>query len=39
MDLHQLITFLTKVYVWTPQDSPMRQEIQNVLNHLKAQRQ
>jgi hypothetical protein len=39
MDLHQLIAFLNKIYVWTPQDSPMRQEIQNVLNHLKAQRQ
>jgi hypothetical protein len=39
MDLHQLIGLLNKIYVWMPQDNPMRQEIQNVLNHLKAQRQ
>jgi hypothetical protein len=39
MDLNQLIGLLNRVYVWLPQDNPMRQEVMNVLNQLKAQRQ
>jgi len=38
MDLNQLIGLLNRVYVWLPQDNPMRQEVMNVLNQLKAQR-
>jgi hypothetical protein len=39
MDLNQLIGLLNRVYVWLPQDNPMRQEVMQVLNQLKAQRQ
>ena len=39
MDLNQLIGLLNRVYVWLPQDNPMRQEVMNVLKQLKAQRQ
>jgi hypothetical protein len=39
MDLNQLIGLLNRVYVWLPQDNPMREEVLNVLNQLKAQRQ
>ena len=38
MDLNQLIGLLNRVYVWLPHDNPMRQEVMNVLNQLKAQR-
>jgi len=38
MDLNQVIQLLNRVYVWLPHDNPMRQEVMNVLNHLKAQR-
>ena len=38
MDLNQLIGLLNRVYVWLPQDNPMRQEVMTVLNQLKAQR-
>jgi hypothetical protein len=39
MDLNQLIGLLNRVYVWLPQDNPMRHEVLNVLNQLKGQRQ
>jgi hypothetical protein len=33
-----MIKFMKKIYVWLPEDSPMRGEVINFLNHLKSQR-
>jgi len=39
IDLEQLIAFLNKVYVWTPQNNTyIRGEIQNFINQLKQHR-
>jgi hypothetical protein len=35
VDLEQLISFLQKVYIWSPKDSYIRGEIQNFINQLK----
>ena len=38
MDVNQLIKFLHRVYTWIPNNNPMRAELLNVINQLKAQR-
>jgi hypothetical protein len=38
IDLDQLLAFMNKVYVWTPKDSHIRNEVQNFINQLKSHR-
>jgi len=38
VDLEQLISFLQKVYIWSPKDSYIRGEIQNFISQLKSHR-
>jgi len=38
MNPDQLLPFLQHIYVWLPFNSPIRHEVQNVINQLKAQK-
>jgi hypothetical protein len=39
MQLHELIALLNRIYVWLPDDSPIRPEVKQVIQNLKAQQQ
>lgn len=36
MDIREIIAFLHRVYVWIPYNSPMRAEIQQMIQRLKT---
>lgn len=37
MDIHELIRFLNRIYVWMPSNNPIRGEILHVIQKLKGQ--
>jgi len=39
MHPEQLLQLLQKIYVWLPYNNPMRTEVKNIIQQLKAQRQ
>ena len=38
MDPNQLYILLRRIYVWLPANNPMRAEVENIMNQIKAQR-